>query len=94
MHQPYTRELTNPEKQASRKLTTNLCANYECEYECLLLDGTCYMHTIGFNTSTLCQHSEIALLQLESEREVIFKNLRQHRTECIKSKNPLKWFYE
>lgn len=72
MHQPYTRELTAKEKRAIRKLATTMCANYDHEYECLLLDGTCYMCTIGFNTSTLCKYFKDAVLPLAPALEAIF----------------------
>ena len=38
-----SRELTREEKSAIRKLVFSLCANYDREYGCLPLDGTCYM---------------------------------------------------
>lgn len=38
-----SRELTRAEKAAIRKLVLSLCANYDPEYECLPLDGPCYM---------------------------------------------------
>lgn len=38
-----SRELTRAEKAAIRKLVLSLCANYDREYECLPLDGPCYM---------------------------------------------------
>ncbi|MBQ8622164.1 MAG: cysteine-rich VLP domain-containing protein, partial [Oscillospiraceae bacterium] len=38
-----SRELTREEKSAIRKLVFSLCANYDREYGCLPLDGSCYM---------------------------------------------------
>lgn len=37
------RELTREEKAAIRKLVTRLCANYDRDVGCLLLDCPCYM---------------------------------------------------
>ena len=37
------RELTREERTAIRKLVTSSCANFDREYGCLPLGGTCYM---------------------------------------------------
>lgn len=72
MHQPFTRELTGKEKRGIQKLAMALCANYDHEYGCLLLDGTCYMCTIGLNTSSLCRYFKDAVLPLNPGLEAIF----------------------
>ena len=59
----HTRELSAKEKRAIRKLVTSTCATYDPEYECLLLEGTCYMFTIAFNTSGLCKYFRDAVLR-------------------------------
>ena len=67
-----SRELTAKEKRAIRKLVTGQCASYDHEYECLPLDGTCYMFTIGFNTSGLCKYFRDAVLPLDPALEAVF----------------------
>ena len=68
----HTRELTAKEKRAIRKLVTSMCANYDAEYECLPLDGTCYMFTIAFNTSNLCRYFRDAVLPTDPALEAVF----------------------
>lgn len=68
----HTRELTAKEKRAIRKLVTTTCATYDPEYECLLLEGTCYMFTIAFNTSGLCRYFRDAVLPTDPALEAVF----------------------
>lgn len=72
MHKPPIRELTAREKRAIRKLVITECANYDSEYECLPLNGICYMFTIGFNTSSLCKYFQNAVLPLDPALEAVF----------------------
>lgn len=69
---PQTRELTAKEKSAIRKLVKSMCATYDQEYECLLLEGTCYMFTIAFNTSGLCRYYRDYVLPLDPALEAVF----------------------
>ncbi|MDL2258163.1 cysteine-rich VLP domain-containing protein [Eubacteriales bacterium OttesenSCG-928-K08] len=64
--------MTARERQNIRKLVTSMCANYDPEYECLPLDGTCYMFTIAFNTSRLCKYFKHAVLPLDPALEAVF----------------------
>ena len=59
------RELTATEKQSIRRLVISECANYDREYGCLPLDGTCYMSTIAFAGSSLCKWFQGAVLPLD-----------------------------
>jgi len=68
------RELSAREKQAIRRLVKAECANYDREYQCLPLDGTCYMFTIGFVNSSLCKWFQNAVLPLDSELEALFEH--------------------
>ena len=68
----HTRELSAKEKRAIRKLVTSTCATYDPEYECLLLEGTCYMFTIAFNTSGLCKYFRDAVLPTDPALEAVF----------------------
>lgn len=68
----HTRELTAKEKRAIRKLVTTMCATYDREYECQLLEGTCYMFTIAFNTSGLCKYFRDHVLPLDPALEAVF----------------------
>ena len=66
------RELTAREKQAVRRLAITECANYDHEYECLPLNGTCYMFTIAFVNSNLCKYFRSAVLPLHPALEAMF----------------------
>ena len=72
MSQAHTRKLTAREKRAVRRLVTTQCANYDHEYECLPLDGTCYMFTIANNTSSPCKYFKNAVLPLAPALEAVF----------------------
>lgn len=72
MPERHARELTAREKGAIRRLVTSMCASYDPEYECLPLDGTCYMFTIAFNTSSLCRYFRNAVLPLDPALEAVF----------------------
>lgn len=63
------RELTGREKQAIRRLVKEMCANFDHEYGCLPLDGTCYMFGVAFNSSSLCRYFRDAVLPLNPELE-------------------------
>ncbi len=68
----YTRDLTGREKQAIRRLVRAMCANYDEEYECLPLEGPCYMLCIGFNTSRLCKYFKKCVMPLNPGLERVF----------------------
>ena len=72
MKQMHPQELSSREKSAIRKLVMNTCANYDHEYGCLLLDGTCYMFTIGFRHSRLCRYFREALPPTSPTLEAMF----------------------
>jgi len=55
------RELARSERAAIRKLVTGLCASYDYEYGCLLLDRPCYM--LGkYWTGAYCKYFRRAVL--------------------------------
>ncbi|MDO4568682.1 MAG: cysteine-rich VLP protein [Clostridia bacterium] len=56
------RELTNREIARIGKLVVSRCANYDEEYGCLPLDGTCYMLGICYTNSPLCKYFRDAVL--------------------------------
>ena len=55
------RELTREERAAIRKLVTSLCANYDYEFGCLLLDGPCFMFGKWW-TGGFCKYFREAVL--------------------------------
>lgn len=67
-----TRELTAGEKRSIKALVKSMCANYDHEYGCLPLEGTCYMFTIGFVGSGLCRYFRDAVLPLDPGLEAVF----------------------
>jgi len=67
------RELTRGELRDIRRLAADMCANYDSEYGCLLLDGKCYMfYGVAYNNSALCKYFRKAVLPLEPKLEAIF----------------------
>ena len=77
------RELTTREKSMIKRSVVRNCANYDDYYkECLPLDGTCYMMTIGFTDSSLCRYYEQAILPVEDEIREILQSSNQALKEC------------
>ncbi len=62
------RELTREERLAIRKLVTEMCANYQREYGCLPLDGSCYM-LLKIYTGKYCRYFREAVLPLNPTLE-------------------------
>ena len=58
------RELTRDERKGIRKLVTEMCANYDREYGCLLLDCECYMLDKCW-TGAYCRYFREAVLPLD-----------------------------
>ena len=58
-----SRELTRHERAAIRKLVIDMCANYDRDYGCLLLDGDCYMfYGVAYTNSGMCNYFRRAVL--------------------------------
>lgn len=74
------RELSGKEKRQVKKLVTSLCANYDKEYGCLLLDGDCYMCGLCYTNSALCKYFRKAVLPTEPELQAVFES--QPLTAC------------
>lgn len=73
-------ELTKREKSSIRKEVKCICANYDEDYGCLLLDDDCYMFYVGFRESGLCRYFRDVvmpcsprMLQLFRRQEHVFK---------------------
>ena len=76
------RELTAREKQAIRRLVTSECANYDHEWGCLPLDGTCYMFTIAYVNSSQCKYFQNAVLPLDPALEAVLS--RRPTKPCMR----------
>jgi predicted nucleic acid-binding Zn ribbon protein len=63
-----SRELTRDERAATRKLVMGMCANYDPECGCLLLDCPCYMLGKCW-TGAYCKYFQNAVLPLDSALE-------------------------
>jgi len=59
-----SRELTRLERAAIKKLVTDMCANYDKDHGCLLLDGECYMFGKWW-TGNYCKYFQDAVLPLD-----------------------------
>ena len=66
------RELTGREKQVIRRLVKAMCANYDDEYGCLLLDSECFMFGKAYAGGALCKWFRAALLPLDPALERMF----------------------
>ena len=66
------RELTRAERAAIRKLVKDLCANYDHEYGCLLLEDNCYMfYGVAFTNTGMCKYFRNAVLPTDPALENI-----------------------
>ena len=74
------RELTFKEKRRVQKLVISLCANYDPEHGCLILDCNCYMLGVRYAGSSLCRCFRDAVLPTEPELQAVFKS--QPLTVC------------
>ena len=67
------RELTRDELREICKLAFGMCANYDRDYECLLLNGKCYMsYGVAYTNSGLCKYFRNAVLPLNPQLEAVF----------------------
>ena len=78
---PEPRELTRSERAAIRKLVTGMCANYDPEYGCLLLDCPCYMLNKWW-TGAYCKYFQNAVLPLDSALEATLTGNNAARKIC------------
>ena len=70
------RELTRGERAAIRKLVEGLCANYDHEYGCLLLDGDCYMfYGVAYTNTGMCKYFRNAVLPTEPALEAVLTSV-------------------
>ena len=79
------RELTHAEQREVRRLAANMCANYDREHGCLLLDGRCYMfYGAAYTNSALCKFFRKAVLPLDPQLEAVFngENTAEHIKRC------------
>ena len=71
-NKPELRELTRAELAAMKKLARDLCANYDYEYGCLLLDAECYMmYGVAYTCPALCKWFRNAVLPTDPVLEDI-----------------------
>lgn len=79
------RELTRAELRDIRRLAAGMCANYDKDYGCLLLDGRCYMHYgVAYTNSGLCKYFRRAVLPLNPQLEAMFngENIAEQIKRC------------
>ena len=66
------RELTRAERAAIKKLVKDLCANYDNEYGCLLLDDNCYMfYGVAYTNTGMCKYFRNAVLPTDPALESV-----------------------
>jgi len=66
------RELTRAERGAIRKLVKDLCANYDHDYGCLLLDDNCYMfYGVAYTNTGMCKYFRKAVLPTDPALEAV-----------------------
>jgi len=79
------RELTREELRDVKRLATEICANFDREYGCLLLEGKCYMfYGVAYTCSALCKYYRRAVLPTNSRLEALFngENIADHTKRC------------
>ena len=78
------KELTHEELRDIKWLAANMCANFDREYGCLLLEGKCYMlYGVAYTCSALCKYYRHDVLPLNPRLEALFNG--ENIAECIKS---------
>ena len=69
------RELTRAELREMKQLAASMCANYDCDYGCLPLDGQCYIfYGVAYTNSSLCKYFKKAVLPLNPRLEAVFNS--------------------
>ena len=79
------RELTREELRDMKRLATNMCANFDREQGCLILDGKCYMsYGVAFTCSAICEYYRRAVLPLNLQLKALFsgENIAEHIKSC------------
>jgi hypothetical protein len=57
---------------AIRKLVKDLCANYDHEYGCLILDDNCYMfYGVAYTNTGMCKYFRKAVLPTDPALEAV-----------------------
>ena len=66
------RELTRTERTEIRKLVKDLCANYDKDHECLLLEDNCYMfYGVAYTNTGMCKYFRKAVLPTNPVLEAV-----------------------
>jgi len=66
------RELTRTERTEIRKLVKDLCANYDKDNECLLLEDNCYMfYGVAYTNTSMCKYFRKAVLPTNPVLEAV-----------------------
>jgi len=76
------RELTGREKQAIRRLVKAMCANYDNEYGCLLLDADCFMFGKAYAGGAMCKWFRAAIMPLEPMIAQVFTSGKSETKLC------------
>lgn len=79
------RELTRAELRDIRRLASAMCANYDRDCGCLLLDGRCYMHYgVAYTNSGLCKYFRDAVLPMNPKLEALLsgENTAEYIKQC------------
>ena len=79
------RELTRDELRDIKRLAADMCANFDREYGCHLLEGKCYMcYGVVYVCSALCKYYRCAVLPLNPRLEALFngENIADHIKRC------------
>ena len=84
-----SRELATKEKQAIRKLVAKLCANYDRENGCLLLNAKCPMCGVAYSSSVTCRYFREAVLPEDPELQASLENLPVRECKYCGRKFPI-----
>ena len=79
------RELTREELRCIRRLAADMCANFDRQYGCLLLEDRCYMfYGAAYTCSALCRYYRNAVLPTDPKLEALLggENIAEHIKRC------------
>jgi len=79
------RELSSEELKDMKRLATDMCANYDCKYGCLILNDKCYMsYGVAYTNTGMCKYFRKAVLPTNPQLEAVLsgENIDENMKQC------------
>ena len=86
------RELSNEELKNMKRLATDMCANYDREHGCLILNDKCYMsYGVAYTNTGMCKYFRKAVLPTNPQLEAVLngENITEHVKQCANCEKEL-----